>query len=216
MSAPAEERLSRAAFVVGAVARQALADRGLRRVALLDDGSPEAGLAARILTAELGQDALVRVTVAEGEVEPVLHLLGPVTDARAAADELRRMRARLVPDALVANAATKTALLLGGELPPEPLLPLGDLWASEVAAMAGGWSAPAPVSRIAEMAGGIEALDAALRRWIDGRDPAGLDDLPSHVRDTIRRAFAAGRVSRTWPRTVPKLGYRTLGVDLHE
>jgi hypothetical protein len=216
MSVSAEDRDYRLAAVVGPVTRQALADHGLGRVALLDDGSPEAGLAVRILSADPGPGVLVRVTAAEGEVEPVLHLLGASVDARVAADELRRLRARLVPDALTANAANKTALLLGGELPPEPLLPLGDLWASQVAEMAGGWSAPDSIVRIVELAGGIGPLDAALRRWIDARDPAGLDGLPAAARDAVRRAFATGRASRTWARTVPKLGFRTLGVDLHE
>jgi hypothetical protein len=216
VSTPAEERLARAQVVIGAVTRQALADRRLSRVALLDDGSPEAGLAARMLEAELPADSLVRITGTEQDVEPVLHLTGASVDERTAADEMRRLRARLLSDALIANAANKTALLLGGELPPDPLFPLGDLWASDVAEMAGGCSLPPTVSRLAEKAGGTDKLDAALKRWIDGRDPAGLDGLPPEARDAVRRAFEAGRASRTWARTVPKLGFRTLGVDLHE
>jgi hypothetical protein len=216
MSTPAEERLRRAQAVIGAVTRQALADRRAERVALLDDGSPEVGLALRIFEAEMPADALVRVTAPEQDVEPVLHLLGASVDARRGADEVRRLLARLVPRGLTANAANKTALLLGGELPPEPLLPLGDLWASDVAALAGGWSAPEHVRRIVDAAGGIGPLDAALRRWIDARDPAGLGALPTEARDAVRRAFEAGRASRTWARVVPKLGFRTLGVDLHE
>ena len=210
---PARER--RIAEVVGAVARQALADRGMKRIALLDDGSPEAGLAARLLEGALGADAVVRVAARPGEVEPVLHALGAVSPPRAE-EELRRMRARLLEDALPAHPANKTALLLGGELPPEPLLPLGDLWAGEAAALAGGWSAPEPVRRLAGAAGGIEALDAALARLVDGRDPAALDALPGAAAAEVRRALAAGRASRLFPRLVPKLGTRTLGVDLFE
>ncbi|MDB4947371.1 MAG: hypothetical protein JWM27_20 [Gemmatimonadetes bacterium] len=207
---------ARIASVIGAVARQALADRGLRRVALLDDGGPEAALAARILSAELGPGAVVRVQVEAGEVEPVLHLLGGDADAERAADGLRGLRARMLADALPASPANRTALLLGGDLPPEPLLPLGELYAGEVAALAGGWSVPSAVRRIVEAAGGVDALDEALRRWIDRRDPHGLDALPDEARDAVRRAFAAGRAGRAWPHLVPKLGYRTLGVDLHE
>lgn len=197
------------------MARRALADRGAERVALLDDGGPEAALAARILTAALGADAVVRVTAERRDVESVLHLAGGASEGEAA-EEIRRMRARLVPNALAANPANKTALLLGGELPPEPLLPLGDLYASQVRALCGGWSAPPEVRAIAEAAGGISALDAALARMLEGRRGDALDALPPPAADAARRALARGRASRMAPRTVPKLGYRTLTVDLFE
>ena len=213
MSDPGRER--RIAEMVGAVARQALADRGLRRIALLDDGGPEAELAARLLTAALGVEGVERVGVSRTEVESVLHLYGPVSRARLE-EELRRMRARTIDGALPAHPANKTALLLGGDLPPEPLLPLGDLWASEVDALAGNWSAPEPVRRLAEAAGSVEALDAVLRRWSEERDLTALDDLPLRIVEDVRRRLAAGRASRIFPRIVPKLGYRTLGVDLFE
>lgn len=203
MSAPGA--LERVAHVIGAVAAQALRDRGLRRVALLDDGGPEAALAARILAAALGGDAVVRVRGDAAEGAP--HRL---------AEETRRFRARLVEDALAANPASKTVLLLGGELPPEPLLPLGDLWAGEVKALAGGWSAPAEIRGLAEAAGGIERLDDALAQLLDRRDPAGLDLLPGTAAAGARRMLAAGAASRRWPRLVPKLGVRTLGADLFE
>jgi hypothetical protein len=197
--------LTRAAAVVAAVAAGALRDRGVRRVALLDDGGPEAALAARMLASGLGEEAVVRVRgPADGAASP------------RAAEERRRYEARLLEDALPAHPASKTVLLLGGELPPEPLLPLGDLWASEVAALQGGWSAPPEVAALAEAAGGIEALDAALRRRMDGRDPRGLDALPGPAADLARRRLAAGAASRRWPRLVPKLGVRTLGADLFE
>jgi hypothetical protein len=212
MTDPREPRI---AAVVGAVARQALADRGATRVALLDDGGPEAELAARLLASTLGVDAVARITVADAEMESVLHLAPEVSGERMA-EEMRRMRARLAADALPAHPANKTALLLGGDLPPEPLLPLGDLWTSEVAALAGGWSAPEPVRRLAESAGGIDALDHALRGCLDTRDPAALDALPPDAARAVRRALAAGRPSRLHPRIVPKIGARTLGVDLYE
>lgn len=212
MTDPREARIS---AIVGAVARQALADRGATRIALLDDGGPEAELAARMLTAALGAEAVVRVTAGDGEMESVLHLAPEVSPARAR-DEARRVKARLVPGALAANPANKTALLLGGELPPEPLLPLGDLWAGEVAALAGGWSAPEPVQHLAGQAGGIAALDDALRGWIDRRDAAALDRLPREAAESVRRALEVGRAARLHPRIVPKIGARTLGVDLFD
>ena len=210
-----DARWTRIAAIVGAVARQALADRGATRIALLDDGGPEAELAARFLAAGLGDDAVLRITVSQAEMEPVLHL-APEVSGKQRAEEMRRMKARLSAGAIPANPANKTALLLGGELPPEPLLPLGDLWASEVAALCGGWSAHDDVAAIAEAAGGIEALDAALRTHVDSRDPAALYVLPGDAAEAVRRALAAGRASRLNPRVVPKIGARTLGVDLFD
>jgi hypothetical protein len=212
-----EERL---AALVGAVVERCLVDRGASRVALLDDGGPEAALAARLLGTTLPADAIVRVTTTRGEVESVLHDAGAAesdcVDAGRAEDEVRRMRARLIADAVVANPANKTALLLGGELPPDPLFPLGDLWASDVAALAGDWSAPDGVRRLVDEAGSVEVLDAALRRLLDRRDPRGLDALPGSAAGAVREALARGRASRLHPRVVPKLGPRTLGVDLFE
>ena len=205
----------RIADVVGAVARQALADRGVSRIALLDDGGPEAALAARLLERTLGTGALVRVTEDGAGVEPFLPHPGAVPPWRVE-EEVRRLRARLMDGVLGAHPANKTALLLGGELPPEPLLPLGDLWATDVAALAGGWSAPPDVAALAEDAGGIQALDDALRRRYDGRDPGAFDGLPREVAGRVRALLAAGLASRRSPRTVPKLGGRTLCIDLTE
>lgn len=212
MTEGAEARIG---AVIGAVARQALMDRGLRRIALLDDGGPEAGLAARLLSRALGEDVVLRVTGHAAGVEPFLPVPDSVPRWRVE-EEFRRLRARLAEGALPAHPASKTALLLGGELPPEPLLPLADLWATEVAALAGGWSAPPEVESVATAAGGIDALDAALRRLIDGREAAALDGLPRDAADRVRGMLAAGRAARRDPRIVPKLGTRTLCIDLME
>jgi hypothetical protein len=212
MTHPAEGRI---AEIVGAVARQALADRGMRRIALLDDGGPEAALAARLLARTLGDAAVVRVTTDGAGVEPFLPHPGAVPRWRVE-EEVRRLRARLMDGTLAAHPASKTALLLRGELPPEPLLPLGDLWASDVVALTGGWSAPPEAAALAEAAGGIGALDAALRGVIDGRDASALDRLPREAAQGVRAQLAAGRASRRNPRIVPKLGGRTLCIDLME
>jgi hypothetical protein len=212
MTHPAEGRI---AEIVGAVARQALADRGLRRIALLDDGGPEAALAARLLARTLGEDTVLRIAADGADVEPFLPLADGVPRWMVE-EEIRRLRARLTEGALPAHPASKTVLLLRGELPPEPLLPLGDLWATDVAALAGGWSAPPDVLTLAEAAGGLGALDAALRGWIDGRDATALDRLPRDVAEDVRARLAAGNASRRNPRTVPKLGGRTLCIDLME
>lgn len=208
-------REARITAVIGAVARQALRDRGAARIALLDDGGPEAEFVARVLANALGTETIVRVTATDAEVESVLHL-APEVSGEVLRHEIRRLRARLVPGAIAAHPGNKTALLLGAMLPPEPLLPLGDLWASEVAELAGGWSAPDAVMRIAEEAGGMEALDDALRACVDRRDPRGLDALPAGTAEAVRRALNAGRAARMHPTVVPKVGARTLGVDLFE
>lgn len=214
MNPNASAREARIASTVAAVVRQALLDAGVGRVALLDDGSPEAGFAARILHSALGGEAVVRVTTEGADAKmPFPEAGGPPDTLQA---EIRRFRARLLPDALVAAADNKTALLLDGPLPPEPLLPLGDLYASEVAALAGDWSASAEVRGLAEACGGIAALDAALRARIDGRAPDALRALPPGMAEAVERALHRGRSSRLFPRIVPKIGARTLGVDLFE
>lgn len=208
------EGARRIAEVVGAVARQALADRGKTRIALLYDAGPEAQLAGAILRDQLGAERVACVTAADVDVKPLARVLA--ADSHRVDDEVRRMRARLMDDALPAHPGNKTALLLGGELPPEPLLLLGDLWATDVAPLAGGWSAPAEVAALAKEAGGIEALDGALRRLIDGRDAAALDVLRPDLAERVRAMLAAGSASRRHPRLVPKLGARTLCADLFE
>jgi hypothetical protein len=208
-------RWGRVAELVGAVARQALADRGLSRVALLDDGSEQADLAARLLAHVLGEGAVERVTVAAAEVEPLLPAWPKVPRHRVE-DELRRMRARLT-DALAAHPASKTELMMGGALPPEPLLPLGDLWATDVLALGAAWSGSAELRSIADEAGGIEMLDGALRRLVDRRDSLDWDQgLPQPVRERVRRTVRGGAAWRRDPFIVPKLGSRTLGTDLFE
>jgi hypothetical protein len=214
--------------VIGMVARQALHDRSCSRITVLDDGSPEADLAARWLAMELGEKHALRMTVSAAEVESVLHALGAdegemrqasgrtAGRLRRPSVEVCRLRARLDAGALLANASNKTALLLGGPLPPEPFFPLGDLYASEVRELAGGWSASPVVEELAERCGGIERLDAALREHFDHRNPDGLQMLREDMARTVSGALAQGQASRVFGILVPKLGSRTLGVDLFE
>lgn len=216
MSTSEARRLARVGEMVLAVARQLLLDRGAARLVLLDDGSPEVELAFQMLS-PLGEACLIRVSTSPPQVESVLHSLGVMNmSGRGSAEEVTRLACRLVPDSISACAANKTALLLGGELPPEPFLPLGDLYASEVESLCGAWSAPAAVREMARDAGGIQPLDAALRARFDARDPGAFQQLPEHLRDRIAAVVSAGAAARSHPRLVPKLGSRTLGVDLNE
>jgi hypothetical protein len=200
--------------VIGAVVRQALADRERSRIALLYDGGPEARLAESILLEQLGEGRVLTIAVDPDHADWVAGDLG--VERRRAEEEVRRMLSRLVDDAVAAHPANKTALLLGGELPPEPLLPLGDLWATDVLAVGGGWSASAEVEALARDAGGIETLDDVLRRLIDARDASALDTFPAEVAQRVRTMLAAGSAARRHPHLVPKLGARTLFADLYE
>jgi len=205
--------------VIGAVARQALRDSECSELALLDDDGPEARLALDWLSTELGRDA-VRPVRAGPDVEPLLQQLAAARGGSAvhgdARTELRRMLARLQDGALVANPVNKTAVLLGGEVPPDAFLPFGDLYASEIAEVAGGFTLPAAVATIADAFGYVGELDALLRSRFDRRDASALEHLPPEIRDMLEHALERGRFSRLWARTVPKLGPRTIGIDLSE
>ncbi|HET7276122.1 MAG TPA: hypothetical protein VFI91_13215 [Longimicrobiaceae bacterium] len=201
--------------VVAAVVQQAMRDYGVSRIALLDDDSPEAELLARILHERLAPGSVVRITDA-ADLDPVLHALGADLSQGEVRTEARRLRARLIADSIAASPGNKTALLLGGPLPPEPLLPFGDLYASDVEQLTGGWSAPPSVRALAQQAGGIGPLDEALREWAEGRNPEWGSELSDQLRTSIASALAAGRASRITHHVVPKLGSRTLAVDLYD
>jgi hypothetical protein len=119
---------------------------------------------------------------------------------------------------LIAHPCSKTALLLGSRPPQADLFPLGDLYASQVARLAGGWSVPEDLRGLVARAGGIDVLDAALARLVDGREPAAaaLDSLDGDIAGEVLRLYERGRYYRLRPRLVPKLGARTLGVDLFD
>jgi hypothetical protein len=209
MTADAERAL---AGVVGEVVRRALADACAGGVALLDDGSPEARLAAAWLAAALGDAGVRRVTdPAAGEAD--------AAQPELVRTERHRMALRVTAAAgglLAAHPVNKTTLLLGDAPPPEPLLPLGDLYASRVAALAGGWSGPPRLRSLAERAGGIAALDAALERLLEERrEPAdALAALPRDAAAELLARLAGGRFLRRRLGLVPKLGTRTPGTDL--
>ena len=176
----------RVAAVVTGVVRQALADAGATMVRVQAPDTPAGAL-------------LLDWLVGAG-LEAV-----PAGPAAAAA-------------VLDAHPADKTWLLLAGAPPAAALLPLGDLWGSRVAALAGGWQAPPALVALAERCGGVGALDAALMAWIDGR--AGADEvlaaLPAGAAAAVRDAFEEGRLHRRRAGLVPKLGGRTVGIDLFD
>lgn len=214
-------RMERIGFIVGGVIRQAVRDAGARGVAVLDDASPEARLALAWSVAALGADAVITVPVPDSAAVDGFRALGlapPDVPRDRLVAELHRAAGRLVAadrDALLAHPANKTALLLGTAPPPEALLPLGDLYASQVAELAGGWTVPDAVRRLADRVGGIDRLDTALVRWAEERRPAAEAFAPlGDATDDLMAALEAARFARRRLGVIPKLGTRTLGFDL--
>ena len=119
-------------------------------------------------------------------------------------------------DVLSANPANKTALLLGRYFPAEPLLPLGDLYASQIRELAGGYNLPEDVQELARAAGGIDRLDHALQRRFEARLPEEhvLTELPEAARGPFLEAVQGGRFWRQQAGLIPKLSARTIGMDL--
>lgn len=211
---------ARVGGVVAEVVRQAVRDAGAAGVVLMDDGSPEAALAAEWCARAVGAVAVWRVPRPRpAEVRSCVAALGGDIAEGDAVEEAHRFRCRLVAaarGALVAHPASKTVLLLASRLPPEPLLPLGDLYAGQVAALAGAWTGPPDVVRLADAVGGVAVLDAALYAWLEERRTFDVvaASLGPKAAAEVRRAFEAGRFARRRVGLVPKLGWRTLGIDL--
>ena len=115
---------------------------------------------------------------------------------------------------LSVSAANKTELLLG-QAEPAALIPLGDLYASEVAEYAGSYQLGPAGRSLAEAAGGLDRLDAALRKLLDERRAphAAFQHIPA-LREPVLRRLQETRFQRTQLGIVPKLGARTSGIDL--
>lgn len=158
---------------------------------------------------------VLRATLADAG-ETSLTLVGPDTpEGTLLRTWCDRERIALGEGGLRAYAANRTALLLDG-IPDAEILPLGDVPASAIAAWTGAWTGSEIVRGLADAAGGIDRLDAALGLWLDARHPfeVAFADLPAPVRDGIHLRFARGRLARRRAGIVPKLGHRTIGHDL--
>jgi hypothetical protein len=145
-----------------------------------------------------------------------------------------RYRARIVAqerNGLTAHPANKTALLLGRSIPPEPLLPLGDLYATDIEQLTGSWSGPPELHELADLirreeragivadilpASGIYQVDSTLRamfeRWVPAEEAVA--DLPAACRGPFLEAVQRGRFWRERAGLIPKLTTRTIGIDL--
>ena len=178
-------------------------------IVILDDWTPEGELAYEWLVPALGEESVWRGAALASNVQDSV--------GRVDAQLLGAFRMARERGALIAHPASKTALLLGGTLPRADVFPLGDVYASQVLQLAGGWSVPAELEGVVGAAG-IGSLDAALMRLVDGRMPAdaAFQGLDRHIADTVLELYTRGRHFRLRPRVVPKLGARTLGVDLFD
>jgi hypothetical protein len=204
-------RGERTARVIRDVIAAAVHDAGARGVVVLEDWTPEGELVYEWLVAELGE---ARVWRAASLASNVQHRGADAADVqRLAAWRMAREQA-----ALIAHPANKTVLLLGGRVPWADVFPLGDLWASQVEALTRRWSAPEAVETLAAAGGGLAALDAALARMIDGREHASdaLASLSAPAAQQLVTLYERGRFFRLRARLVPKLGARTLGIDLFD
>ncbi|HSM37384.1 MAG TPA: hypothetical protein VK837_13365 [Longimicrobiales bacterium] len=213
-----EDRERRLARTVCGVVLGALRDSGARRLFLVDDGSPEASLCARWLSSGLPAGTVHTVTppVTSGNAHRGGEGTGPGVESplqRVAPDEGARALARSLAsaeDGVVAGPANRTTLLLAPDAAPDRVLPLGDLWASRVAELAGGWSGPAAVRELAERLGGVQRLDRALADWVSARPL----DLPEAAERELLASLRRAQSARRWPRLVPKLENRTMWMDL--
>ena len=112
------------------------------------------------------------------------------------------------------GSANKTCLLLSAHAPIQPVLPLGDLYASQVRFLAGSCTLPPCLQHVpAEV---LEGVDAGLKAYLeDGfHRHQALAGLPEAVHRKILDAQAAAR--RAWHPIplIPKLSRATLGLDL--
>jgi hypothetical protein len=194
--------------VIAGVVVAAVRDRGASGIVLLEAGSPQGRLVRGWLTDALGADRVVSVEETEA---PASGPIEPAERERAAGRVMARRR-----DMLLAHPACKTVLFLSSDLPPERLLPLGDLYAATVSGWAGGLALPDDVATMAENAGGVDRLDRVLRAWLDERRSLeqALTHVPGAAREQIAERLHRNRSLRRWPRCVPKLGRSTLWIDV--
>jgi hypothetical protein len=201
---------TRVARVVGGVVGAAVLEATATGVTVLADWTPEGELLYEWLVRELGEGHVWRAAslasnVHQAAAEPAAGRAGVPTGPQPSAD-----------GALTAHPSNKTALLLGGRVPHADLLPLGDVWASQIERLTGRWSAPAEVEAAAAAVGGIEELDAALRRLVEDRCESGDLGIGGTAARHLVELYERGRFYRLRPRLVPKLTARTLGIDLFD
>ena len=211
-----EDRVSR---VVVAVVAEAIREADAHGVVLASSPRPETTLLQRWFTA-----AAITVRIPDAEVVRAVadsleaSLNGRDSEAVARSnEEAHRAAARVIANRerlIPVSAANKTELIWAERLPPEPLLPLGDLYASQIHALAGSCTAPPPLGDIEPDR--IRAVDEAIARVVeDGvRPDVAFAELPPELRNAAFSAMHRSAWRGTLPPVIPKLSKRTLGVDL--
>ena len=197
-----KDRTHHVAAVVGGVVAAAARDAHRKRLVILDWAEPETRLLERLL-----------------HLADVRLPLERASSAGAGALETLRAHARLLAreDGLVLDPVNKTVAVLFPERLAEPVLPLADLYASQVRDLIGDCSIPAEAVELIERAGGVDSVDRFLLRHLDERRP--LEDALREIegeaaRQALRDRFEAGWWWRRRAGVVAKLGARTLGIDL--
>jgi hypothetical protein len=208
MSDPASPSAAHAKAIIGGVVRAAVHDAGANGIVLLASETPDGTLAHEWLAAALGRDAVV------ASPPPGREAAGMID-----AEEYGRAAARIVARRqrmLLAHPACKTVLLLSESAPPERLVPFGDVYATQLVEWAGEATLSDDVRELADLAGGVGPLDTALRDWLEGRNALrrALEVLPDSARAAVLERLRRNRGPRRWPRCVPKLGTRTLWIDV--
>ena len=170
------------------------------------------------------QTAETRVAfIVRGVVRQALHDTG-MTSVKFAGCEQRQQELVLgwcdivqnydAGNALLLSAANKTELLLGEPLAAD-VYPLGDLYASDLAQLCGGFDLGDAARRFAERAGGVRELDRALRGLLEERrEPDQAFAHIASVRDDVMQRLEHNRFRLTHLGVVPKIGARTIGIDL--
>ena len=170
------------------------------------------------MTAELRVARVVRGVVRQAMADAgvgAVQLAGPASTNSRLVERWCEVAFQADAAALKVSAASKTELLLAGATAAADLYPLGDLYASELVPFGAG-ELPADLADLVAAAGGIDGLDGTLRRLLDERRPvdAAFAGLP-HIRDAVMTRLQKTRFRRSQLGVVPKLGARTIGIDLH-
>jgi hypothetical protein len=117
-------------------------------------------------------------------------------------------------ESLLLGTENKTQLLLSFQPTVPPILPLGDLYASEVRVLAGDCTVPPPLAGIRPEQ--LSAVDSSLRAYFE--DGLSADQAFSGIepdrRRVVRRLLEGSRKRWHPLPLIPKLGDGTLGVDL--
>ena len=207
--------------VIAGVVRAWLHASGRTGLHLIGGGPGERALAARWLDGLVAEDTETPWPPPE-EAAPGNGTRPPAKPyLEIVAQETARFQARLAAERTggeVAHLANRTFLLLTDRPPPERILPLGDLRASDVLALGGVPALPPPFQDVADDPQALVDLEEAVEGWIarswgsrrGGRPTPSTRWGPDELEAVLKRGFLA----RAHDRVVPKLGSWTPWVDL--